>query len=333
LNRDYVAGETEIAPRGSIGIAVAAGPDVTADEVMRNADLALYEAKNAGKSRWMLFAPEMHDLAVERLALTSELRHGLDAGEIVVHYQPVVALATGSIVGFEALARWNHPTRGLLLPGRFIGIAEDTGLIHQLGRTVLDIALGDAARWQRRPDRRDLRMAVNVSGRQLQDPGIVDDVRLLLDRHGVDPRTLILEFTESVLLPGDTGTLERIHALSALGVRLYIDDFGTGYSSLSYLQQLPVDGMKLAEDFVRGLPGSANEKGLVRAILDMADTLGLDAVVAEGVERDEQRSSLMAIGYGVAQGFHLGMPQPADAVEELLEAARRAHTGADATTR
>jgi EAL domain-containing protein (putative c-di-GMP-specific phosphodiesterase class I) len=301
-----------------VGIAVAAGDDTTTDDLMRNADLALYEAKNGGKSRWRLFAPGMHDLAVERLALTNELRRALAVGEIVVHYQPVVALATSDIVGFEALARWEHPTRGLLLPGRFIAIAEDTGLIGQLGRRVLDVALADAARWQQQPERQALRMAVNVSGRQLQDPGIVEDVRALLEKHGVDPATLVLEFTESVLLPGDRATLERIDALSALGVRLYIDDFGTGYSSLSYLQNLPVDGMKLAQEFVRELPGSASDSALVRAILDLAANLGLDAVVAEGVERDEQRDSLMALGYGMAQGFQLGTPQPAAQVDELL---------------
>ncbi len=319
LGRPHAIGPSVLTPSSSIGIAVAAGPDITTDDLLRNADLALYEAKVTGKARWALFAPEMHAAATERLGLTNELRHALDAGQIVVYYQPVIDLRNGAIVGFEALARWDHPTRGILLPGSFIPIAEETGLIHQLGHHVLDVALRDAARWQQRPGRENLRMAVNVSGRQLQDPAIVDTVRTLLERHGVEPSTVILEFTESVLLPGDSATLERIHALSALGVRLYIDDFGTGYSSLSYLQQLPVDGMKLAQEFVRGLPGTPSDTGLVRAILDLAQNLGLDTVVAEGVERAEQQSALVALGYGMAQGFHLGMPEPLATIEDLLD--------------
>ena len=318
LRQPYDLGGAEVTPTASIGIAVAGSSEISTDDLLRNADLAMYEAKKAGKARWMLFAPEMHDSAVERLVLTGDLRQGLARGEITVHYQPVYDLADARIVGFEALVRWEHPTRGMLPPGRFIPIAEDTGLIHELGSRVLDTALADAARWQRLPERADLRIAVNVSGRQLQDGDVVDVLADLLRRHDVRPDTVVLEFTESVLLPGDKATLDHIEALSALGVRLYIDDFGTGYSSLSYLQQLPVNGMKLAQEFVRGLPGTETESGLVRAILDLAEKLGLDAVVAEGVERGEQLEALVALGYGMGQGFHLGTPQPASSVELLL---------------
>jgi EAL domain-containing protein (putative c-di-GMP-specific phosphodiesterase class I) len=290
----------------------------------------MYEAKKAGKSRFMLYAPEMHEAAVERLALTGELRCGLARGEMQVHYQPVFDLTDQRIVGFEALARWNHPTRGLLAPGRFIHLAEQTGLIHELGRQVLDVALGDLAQWQQLPGRAELRMAVNVSGCQLQDGGVVEVVERLLATHAVSPETVILEFTESVLLDHDGATLAHIHALSNLGVRLYIDDFGTGYSSLSYLQQLPVNGMKLAQEFVRGLPGTETDNGLVRAILDLAASLGLDAVVAEGVERSEQLASLVALGYGVGQGFHLGTPAPATEVELLLGTATQDVPGVSA---
>jgi EAL domain-containing protein (putative c-di-GMP-specific phosphodiesterase class I) len=295
---------------------------------MRNADLALYDAKNAGKNRFAVFAPTMHEAALARLSLTSDLRHAIERSELVVHYQPLVALASGGILGLEALVRWQHPDLGLLPPGQFIALAEETGLIVPIGRMVLQTALRDAVRWQKGYEEHGtLHMAVNVSGRQLQDASIVDDVRTAIKASGIDPSTVVLEITESVLLPGDGLVVERLHALAALGVHLYIDDFGTGYSSLSYLQALPVDGLKLAQEFVETLPGSETESGLVRTIRDLAETLGLSAVVAEGIEREEQWTSLLSLGYSVGQGFHLAVPMAADRVPTFLSGLQRPGEG------
>jgi EAL domain-containing protein (putative c-di-GMP-specific phosphodiesterase class I) len=216
----------------------------------------------------------------------------------------------------------------MLLPGQFISLAEETGLIVPLGRLVLHTALRDTVRWQRDHETHsELHIAVNVSGRQLQDPGIVDDIRLAIRASGIEPSTVVLEITESVLLPGDGVIVERLHALAALGVHLYIDDFGTGYSSLSYLQMLPVDGLKLAQEFVEQLPGTDSESGLVRTIKDLAGTLGLSAVVAEGIERPEQWRSLLSLGYSVGQGFHLAVPMPAERIPIFLSGLERPGEG------
>jgi EAL domain-containing protein (putative c-di-GMP-specific phosphodiesterase class I) len=213
----------------------------------------------------------------------------------------------------------------MLQPGEFIGLAEETGLIVPLGRAVLRTALRAAVAWQRaHPDHAGLRIAVNVSGRQLQDPSIVGDVEAIITETGIDPTTVVLEITESILLPGDDTILDRLNALAALGIHLYIDDFGTGYSSLSYLQMLPVNGLKLAQEFVDVLPGTDSESGLVRTIRDLAETLGLTTVVAEGIERAEQWDSLVSLGYSVGQGFHLALPMPADMVPNFLTGVSRA---------
>jgi diguanylate cyclase (GGDEF)-like protein/PAS domain S-box-containing protein len=310
---------TEVTTGASIGIALGQNGPAAPEDLMRNADLALYDAKNSGKNRYAVFAPMMHEAALARLSLTSELRHALERDELVVYYQPLVDLESGSIDGLEALVRWQHPIHGLMLPGQFIGLAEETGLIIPLGRMVLRTALFEAVRWQKQhPEHEKLHMAVNVSGRQLLDPGIVDEVASAIKDSGIDAKTVVLEITESVLLPGDGTMIDRLNALSALGVHLYIDDFGTGYSSLSYLQMLPVNGLKLAQEFVETLPGGDTESGLVRNIRDLAQTLGLSTIIAEGIERPEQWSSLLSLGYRVGQGFHLAVPMPAERVPEFL---------------
>jgi EAL domain-containing protein (putative c-di-GMP-specific phosphodiesterase class I) len=266
----------------------------------------------------------MHETALARLSLTSDLRHAIERHELVVHYQPLVDLNSSKIIGLEALVRWNHPHLGMLQPGQFIALAEETGLIVPLGRMVLQTALRETVRWQRDHElHHDLHIAVNVSGRQLQDAGIVEDVRLAIKATGIKASTVVLEITESVLLPGDGVILERLHALADLGVHLYIDDFGTGYSSLSYLQMLPVNGLKLAQEFVETLPGSDSESGLVRTIRDLASTLGLSAIVAEGIERPEQWRSLLSLGYSVGQGFHLAVPMPAERIPTFLSGIER----------
>ena len=328
LSQPFEIGGTEVTTGASIGIAVGQAGPASPEDLMRNADLALYDAKNAGKNRFAVFAPTMHEAALARLSLTSDLRHAIERGELVVFYQPLVDLASAKIIGLEALVRWEHPALGMLLPGQFISLAEETGLIVPLGRMVLHTALRDTVRWQRDHETHsELHIAVNVSGRQLQDPGIVDDIRLAIRASGIEPSTVVLEITESVLLPGDGVIVERLHALAALGVHLYIDDFGTGYSSLSYLQMLPVDGLKLAQEFVEQLPGTDSESGLVRTIRDLAGTLGLSAVVAEGIERPEQWRSLLSLGYSVGQGFHLAVPMPAERIPTFLSGLERPGEG------
>jgi diguanylate cyclase (GGDEF)-like protein/PAS domain S-box-containing protein len=324
----FQIGENEVTTGASIGIAVGHAGPASPEDLMRNADLALYDAKNAGKNRYAVFAPTMHEAALARLSLTSDLRHAIERNELVVHYQPLVDLESAKIIGLEALVRWNHPELGLLQPGQFIALAEETGLIVPLGRMVLQTALRETVRWQRdHGTHSDLHIAVNVSGKQLQDAGIVDDVRLAIKASGIAASTVVLEITESVLLPGDGVIVERLHALAALGVHLYIDDFGTGYSSLSYLQNLPVNGLKLAQEFVETLPGSETESGLVRTIKDLAGTLGLSAVIAEGIERPEQWRSLLSLGYSVGQGFHLAVPMPAERIPTFLSGLERPGEG------
>jgi diguanylate cyclase (GGDEF)-like protein len=324
----FQIGENEVTTGASIGIAVGKAGPATPEDLMRNADLALYDAKNAGKNRYAVFAPTMHEAALARLSLTSDLRHALERNELVVHYQPLVDLESAKIIGLEALVRWNHPELGMLQPGQFIALAEETGLIVPLGRMVLQTALRETVRWQRdHGAHSELHIAVNVSGKQLQDAGIVEDVRLAIKASGIAASTVVLEITESVLLPGDGVIVERLHALAALGVHLYIDDFGTGYSSLSYLQNLPVNGLKLAQEFVETLPGSETESGLVRTIKDLAGTLGLSAVIAEGIERPEQWRSLLSLGYSVGQGFHLAVPMPAERIPTFLSGLERPGEG------
>jgi diguanylate cyclase (GGDEF)-like protein/PAS domain S-box-containing protein len=330
LARPVVVHGAEITPAVSIGIAMSdAGPGAAAT-LMSNADLALYVAKNAGKRQYAVFEPRMHQRAVDRLTLTSELRRAIDGDELVLQFQPFVRLSDDTVTGFEALVRWRHPDRGLLDPGHFISLAEEAGLIVPLGRWVLQEALRTLATWRDEPGWYGLSMSVNVSGRQMAYPGIVDDVRSALEDSGVPPEMCVLEITESVLLPDDA-TVQRLQALRELGVSIYIDDFGTGYSSLSYLRQLPVDGLKVAREFVEGLGGADAATGLVRTIRDLGHTLGLATIVAEGIENDAQRRALAALGYEIGQGYHLGMPMAAEHARLLIPtepSARRVLTSA-----
>jgi diguanylate cyclase (GGDEF)-like protein/PAS domain S-box-containing protein len=320
--KPFELGKSVITSGLSIGIAIADASAVSAEAVMRNADLALYEAKNLGKNRHALFAPSMHEQAVDRLQLSADLRGAIDEDELLIHYQPIVELATDRIVGVEALVRWQHAERGLLGPVQFIGLAEESGLIVPLGHQVLRKALQNAAEWtQEISGCSALTITVNLSARQLQEDTVVDDVRMALAEAQIDSSRLVLEITESMLLPGEGVTMERLRALADLGVRLFIDDFGTGYSSLSYLQQLPVHGLKLAREFVTTLnPGSpdSGESNLVSTIRSIAETLGLSSIIAEGVETPEQRHALIELGYSYGQGYLMSRPMPATAIAALL---------------
>ena len=290
----------------SIGIAVDTGTR-SADEMLRDADVALYEAKACGKQRWSLHRTAMTVAAQTRLELGADLANAVDDHAIHLAFQPIHELDGGRLVGAEALARWNHPTRGTIPPDDFIAMAEQNGLILPLGDQVLAGALDAARAWIDRVPGAVLRMGVNVSPRQLRDPSFLERVQAALERHDVPADRLVLEVTENVMLEDPDQTLRIMHRLRESGVRFAVDDFGTGYSSLAYLRRLPVDIVKIDRSFVRDLTADLAAHDLVSSIVSLAVGMGLD-VVAEGVETDEQRERLRAMGCGYAQGYLYGRP-------------------------
>ncbi len=309
----------------SIGIAHAVAGE-TFDEVARNADVAMYDAKRAGKGTFAVYTAAMHQAAARHLAIESDLRRALAADQLRAVYQPIVDLTSGDVAGAECLLRLRHGGHTPASPGDFIPVAERTGLIVPIGRWALREACADGAAWLRRADAQagapPLSVTVNVSGRQLHHASLVDDVRAALDASGLDPRALVLEITESVLMYDAEAALRRLSSLRALGVRLAIDDFGTGYSSLSYLQRLPVDVLKIDKSFVDTVTDPSRGAPLVRAIVALADTLGIRCV-AEGIESAAQRDVLRDLGCRYGQGYLFGRPAPAADVGDLLARARR----------
>jgi diguanylate cyclase (GGDEF)-like protein len=319
-----VAGR-EVLARASVGVRMARGGDEDPERLLRDADMAMYAAKTAGRAGVRVFDTAMHTRAVQRLDFEAALRRAVIRQQFTVRYQPVVELAGGGLAGLEALVRWDHPDRGLVMPGEFVALAEDTGLIVPIGRWVLHAACQAARDWQRRfPLQPHPFLSVNLSVRQLQQPDLLEDVAGALDASGLDPDELMLEITESVLVGDQEAMLERLGGLRALGVHLAIDDFGTGYSALAYLKTLPVDTLKLAKPFVDGLLRGAEEAALTNAILRIADLLGLQ-VIAEGIEHEAQAVELDRLGCPLGQGFHFARPLDQFAVEALLvaEQARR----------
>ena len=292
-----------------------------ADELIRNADVAMYEAKQRGKGRVSLYEPAMRLAAVTRFDLETALRAAVEHDEFRVRYQPIVDLATGRIVAMEALARWERPGVGIVGPGEFIAVAEETGLVRPIGAKVMRTAFRDASRWA---DGRVLvDLCVNLSARQLQDPRMVESVEEALTSSGLDPRRVVFEITESSLIEEGPVTLEQLGRLRALGIRLAIDDFGTGYSSLGYLEQLPVDILKIDRAFIIDLPTSPKRATLLRAIVGMANALRL-TTIAEGIETDEQLHAVRAIGCDQVQGFLLSMPvEPHEAAVMVAAGAER----------
>ncbi|HEU5271798.1 MAG TPA: EAL domain-containing protein, partial [Jatrophihabitans sp.] len=302
----------------SIGIAYGGPHAENAGQLMRNADLAMYRTKSAGAGRYTLYHPEMHSALVDRLQLASDLRRGLDEGEFALFYQPTIDLESGVIIGFEALARWHHHTRGSIPPAEFIPLAESTGLIRPLGTFVLREACRQVMEWA--PDeRRPLSISVNVSARQLDQPDFLDVVASVLDETGLPAHRLCLEMTESVLMEDTENVLVILNGLKEMGVRLAIDDFGTGYSSLSYLHRFPFDVLKIDKSFVDRLHSPSGEMTLARTIVQLGQGLGV-TTVAEGLEHFEQFMALRRIGCEVGQGFYFSEPVPATEVNRLLDA-------------
>jgi EAL domain-containing protein (putative c-di-GMP-specific phosphodiesterase class I) len=305
----------------SIGIAVARATGhepIDPELLIRDADAAMYRAKERGRGRCEVFDAAMRARAVRRLETERELRHALDRDELELHYQPVVALSGGEIVGLEALVRWNHPHRGMLDPGEFVSIAEDSGLIEPIGRWVQETACRQALGWHElRPDQRPLDISVNLSARQVAHRDLAASVREILACTGLDPVNLRLEVTESVLVEESASATATLEALSEIGVRLVLDDFGTGYSSLAYLNHFPFDALKIDRSFVDGLGVEQERTAIVEAVIGMARALSLDAI-AEGVENEAQLSELRRLGCDFAQGHLFSRPLAPQKVTALL---------------
>jgi EAL domain-containing protein (putative c-di-GMP-specific phosphodiesterase class I) len=307
----------------SIGIVtVQADAAKLADPMMllRNADAAMYKAKVDGKARWQYFDDALIDEVTQRFELESELRRALERDELVVHYQPVFDLDTRSVVGTEALLRWNHPTRGLIAPAGFIPLAEQTGLIVPIGAWVLREAAAQAREWHTRLDWTGW-ISVNLSARQVSEPGLSSTVHEILDDSGLDPDSLWLELTETALLRAGHSATVQLGAVQSLGVHIGMDDFGTGYASLTNLQRLPIDFFKIDQSFVgclnRGDGEQASGNAIVAALAQLGSTLGL-RTIAEGIESVEEAELLRAYGCNYGQGFLLARPMPAAAHSRLL---------------
>jgi diguanylate cyclase (GGDEF)-like protein len=309
----------------SIGIALGDGQTLP-EALIRNADVAMYRAKERGRARYELFDDEMRERSVSWLETEGELRRAIENGELHNVYQPIVWPRSGRIVGFEALVRWHHPERGVVSPADFIPVAEQSGLIVPLGNVVLEQACAEAVRWNRKrvaSAREPLRVAVNFSPRQLSHPHAVATVVDTLERTGLAPELLCVEITESALVEDGAATLGTLEALKQLGVRLALDDFGTGYSSLTYVRRFPIDTLKIDRSFIDGIAGSSEDEAIVTAVLSMGRALGVQ-VVAEGVETEEQATRLRTLGCKLAQGYLFSRPVQPDAIDGLLAANVRA---------
>ena len=322
LDAPLVIGTTDVRVGASIGIAFG-GNGAIAEDLLRQADVAMYAAKHGGKGRYVLFEESMHKAALERLVLESDLRWALERQELELHYQPLLHLTSRRIVGAEALIRWRHPERGMVSPADFIPLAEATGLIIPIGRWALNEACRQAAAWQALSafdtdaGPAEFKIGVNISGLQIQHPDMVETVRGALRESGLPASTLTLEITESVMLRDTEATLARLRELKELGLSLAVDDFGTGYSSLSYLQRFPIDVLKIDKAFVDHVGTGAESSSLTRAIVALGEALGLD-MVAEGIERPEQVEGLRFLGCPLGQGYLFARPLQSEAFTELL---------------
>ncbi|HWA16955.1 MAG TPA: EAL domain-containing protein, partial [Gemmatimonadales bacterium] len=320
MERPFLLGGNEVVVNMSIGVATASVED-GADDLLRNADMAMYTAKRRGKGRTETYQAHMVTDVKHRLAMEEALRGAIERDELYLVYQPIFSLQDGGLEGVEALVRWSHPQFGHLLPQHFVPLAEETGLIVRMGRWVLREACRQIQEWRAdHPDSR-FRVSVNISGRQLSELDLVRETRDALRSSGVDPSAVMLEITENILMQQSGSVLSQLQELKAIGVQLAIDDFGTGVSSLSYLQRFPIDLIKIARPFVEDVAAGVDKSALARAIIGLADTLRL-RTSAEGVETPEQCAALRALGCGMGQGYYFSPPLPAADITRLLSQPR-----------
>ena len=307
----------------SIGVCIGT-PGYPAEALMRDADIAMYQAKAQGRNNVQLFHPDMLDAVRERSRITAELRSAVAGGELALRYQPVVELASGRVIGIEALLRWHHPVRGIIMPDSFIRIAEENGLILELGRWVLHEGVAQMKRWnETAPDLTDFRLHINLSAAELLRSDLLEDIRDTLNRHQVAPRRLVLEITETVLMSRETAEEQVFSGLRDMGVGLQIDDFGTGYSSISYLRSLPADTVKVDQSLIQDIGSDPQQQKFVAAILQLISSAGLKAIV-EGIETAEQAIQLQAMGCLYGQGYYYGHPlPPAKVLDRLRSLAQR----------
>jgi diguanylate cyclase (GGDEF)-like protein len=310
-------GGHEVFTTVSIGVAIGARDYIRPEDILRDADTAMYRAKQLGKARYEVFDQVMRTRAMDRLGLERDLRHAVEREELFLQYQPIVSLSNGALRGFEALVRWRHPERGVIPPVEFIPVAEETGLIIQIGRWVLDESCRQMSRWQKL-SRRDepLQISVNLSCKQFLQPDLLEQIREVLRETGLDPRSLKLEITETVVMENIETATRTLELLRADGVELSIDDFGTGYSSLSYLQRFPVSTLKIDRSFVSRITESDGTAEIIRTIMHLGQHLGMN-IVAEGVETEQQGARLQALGCEFGQGYYYSRPIDKDSAEAL----------------
>jgi diguanylate cyclase (GGDEF)-like protein/PAS domain S-box-containing protein len=316
MSECFSVAEHEVYSSASIGITIASGPDQSPEEMVRDAETAMYRAKAAGKARTEVFDTVMHAKAIVALQTEGELRRAIDKGELEPYYQPVVSIATGEVVSTEALVRWNHPERGLLGPYEFVPVAEETGLVVPMGLLVMRAACARNLAWQA-AGHEPIRVSVNISARQFAEPELLDSIKSVLHDTGMAAEHLLLELTESVVMENPARAVVTLDALHDLGIGLAVDDFGTGYSSLSYLKRFPFNMLKIDRSFVMDIPRDADDMTIVEAVVGLAHSLKLE-VTAEGVETVEQLAFLRELGCDHIQGFLVSRPVPAAEMEALL---------------
>ena len=318
LRQPLVAGGGEITINASVGVTIAEGTHPVPEDLLRDAELAMYRAKELGKDRWRLFQPELRERALAKMTLVRDLRHAIERGQLFAAYQAKVDLRTRSILGFEALARWQHSERGLIMPATFIPLAEETGLIISLGEWILGEACAQLKKWQTRfPMSPPLTMSVNLSVKQLADPNLVERVRETLARTGIAPESLRLELTESSLMTDLDSSRAALARMQALGIGLELDDFGTGYSSFSYMGSLRFNSLKIDQSFVARVDLNNESGAIVDSITRLAHALDMK-VVAEGIEQPEQADVLARLGCDAGQGFYFSRPVEAARAEQQL---------------
>ncbi len=322
LSEPFFLEDKEVCVTASFGVVLGPTEHGSAEDLLRNANIALHRAKESGRSKVLVFNTKMLEAAVELMTLENDLRRAVARGEFFVVFQPILGLADGRLEGFEALVRWRHPERGTVSPGEFIPAAEDTGLIVDIGRQVLQESCHTVARWRREaPAGKDLVLSVNISARQFTQPDLVETVRTALSDSGLPPHLLKLEITETTIMGDPELTADKLARIKALGVQISVDDFGTGYSSMSYLQRFPLDHLKIDLSFVQAMDQAPENREIVRAIIALAHSLGLK-VVAEGVEREGQRDLLASLDCEFGQGYHFSHPvSPAEAEAMLRDQA------------